>query len=343
MATWYLEGDADSAALDAQEVAVLGYGNLGRPAALNLRDSGVSVLVGSREDGDANRARDDGFEVLSIADAMARCDVLWFALPDEILAGLLTQDDAVQPSPSSLLCFSSGYPIAFGSLRLPDDVDVVLLAPRMVGSRIRALFTEGKGFYSYVSVEQDVTGTARSRLLALAAGFGTLRAGALELSAADEAAVDLYVEQTVGPLLGAAVLGAFEVGTAAGLPPESLALELYLSGEMAATWEEFAEHGFFPGVRLHGRSAAFGGFVRLATLDHVALKKRFADTLADIRSGAFATQFQEELVAGSPTGALIDAMIEGNDPLSRAETAVRVATAAPVDETASDAAGVDRT
>lgn len=323
MATWYLESDADAAALDGQEVGVVGYGNLGRPAALNLRDSGARVVIGSREDADAARARDEGFEVLAIADAFGRCDVVWFALPDEVLADMLAPSNDVRPAPGSLLCFSSGYPLAFDLVKLPTDVDVVLLAPRMIGARIRTLYTEGRGFYSYVSVEQDSTGNARRRLLSLALHFGTLRAGALEVCATDEASLDLYVEQTVGPLLGAAVLGAFDVGTRGGLPPEALALELYLSGEMGATWEAFAEHGFFPGVRLHGHSAAFGGFERLAAVDQRGMEQRFVETLEDIRSGAFARRFQEELAAGSPTMSLIDAMIAGDDPLSAAEAAVR--------------------
>lgn len=323
MAAWYLESDADTAALDGQTVAVLGYGNLGRPVALNLRDTGVEVLVGSREDADAARARDEGFEVVSIAEGIARGDVVWFALPDEVIAGMLSDAEGERPAPGALLCFSSGYALAFGLVKLPDDVDVVLLAPRMIGSRIRELHTEGKGFFSYVSVEQDATGTAHQRLLGLASGIGTLRAGALEVSAADEAALDLYVEQTLGPVLGAAVLGAFEVGTEAGLPAEALALELYLSGEMGATWDAFADLGFFPAVRLHGYAAAFGGFLRLATVDQEALKQRFAETLEDIQSGAFAQRLQEELDMGSPTKALVDEMVDGDDPLSRAEATLR--------------------
>jgi ketol-acid reductoisomerase len=293
---------------------------------LNLRDSGLDVVVGSREDSDARRAREDGFEVLRIADAIARCDVLWFALPDEVVTGMLAPESAVRPAPGSLVCFSSGYALAFDLVKLPDDVDVVLLAPRMIGARIRTLFTEGKGFHSYVSVEQDATGTARRRLLALASGVGTLRAGALEVAAADEAVLDLYVEQTVGPLLGAAVLTAFEVGSTRGLPADALVLELYLSGEMGATWDAFAERGFFPGVRLHGHSAAFGGFLRLSDVDQEALRQQFAATLEDISSGGFARRFQEELAAGSPTKELIDAMVSGDDPLSRAEAEVRAAT-----------------
>lgn len=319
----YVESDGNLGVLADRRVAVVGYGNLGRPAALNLRDSGVPVLVGSRDDADGRRAATDGFEVLPIDVAVAEGDAVWFALPDEVLPEVLSPAGDVRARPESLWCFSSGYPLAFDLLKLPDDIDVVLLAPRMIGSRIRTMFAAGEGFYSFIGVEQDVTGTARNLLLALAKAFGTLRAGAFEIDAATEAALDLYVEQTVGPVLGAAILSAFQAGTAKGLPAEALALELYLSGEMGATWEAFAEHGFFPGVRLHGHAAAYGGFVRLGEVDQEAMQHRFAETLTDITSGNFARRFQDELAAGSPTRALIEEMIGGGDPLSNAEAAVR--------------------
>ncbi|MGH2929499.1 MAG: hypothetical protein ACRDL8_14955, partial [Solirubrobacteraceae bacterium] len=108
------------------------------------------------------------------------------------------------------------YSLAFDLVKLPDDVCVVLLAPRMIGLRIRTMFAASEGFYSFVGVEQDVTGNTKARLLALARAFGTLRASAFEVDAATEAALDLYVEQSVGPVLGAAVLSAFEAGTAHG-------------------------------------------------------------------------------------------------------------------------------
>ena len=319
----YGEDDGDITAVAGQRVAVVGYGNLGRPAALNLRDSGLDVFVGSREDADAGRAREEGFEVVNVASALSTGDVVWLALPDEVLGEVLDPASGARPKNGSLLCFSSGYPLAFGLVKLADYVDVVLLAPRMIGSHIRRRYEAGEGFYSFVSVEQDASGTARPRLLALAKAFGTLRAGAYEVPAATEAALDLYVEQTVGPLLGAAILAAFEVGSANGLPAEALALELYLSGEMGATWQAFADHGFFPGVRLHGHAAAYGGFVRLADLDQEAMRQRFAATLQDITDGGFARRFQEELESGSPTRVLIEAMLAGDDPLSVAEAAVR--------------------
>src|SRR6202022_1825551 len=110
------------------------------------------------------------------------------------------------------------------------DVDVLLLAPRMLGEEVRTRFLDGRGFFSYVSVEQDASGTAEARLLALALACGTLARGAMRLSATQEARLDLLIEQTVGPYLGTAIQLAFDTGVAHGLPPEALVLEMYMSG-----------------------------------------------------------------------------------------------------------------
>jgi ketol-acid reductoisomerase len=322
-----VDGDGDASVLEQASIAMVGYGNLGRPAALNLRDSGLEVFIGSREDPSAARARADGFAVVPVDEAVDRADIVWMALPDEVIPDVLSPAATVRPRSGSAVCFSSGYCLANDLVKLPQDVDVVLLAPRMLGAHLRACYERREGFYSFVSVEQDATGTARERLLGLAQAFGTLWRGALEISASAEATLDMFVEQTVGPYLGAAVLSAFEVGTAGGLPAEALALELYLSGEMAQTWQAFADEGFFNAVRLHGYAAAFGGYVRLAELDVEALRRRFVATLEDLTSGRFARRFQDEVASGSPNRPLIEAMIDGDDPLSSVERSIRDAAA----------------
>ncbi|MGH9045463.1 MAG: NAD(P)-dependent oxidoreductase [Acidimicrobiales bacterium] len=312
--------------LAGRSIGIVGYGNLGRSAALNLKDCGLSVIVGSRQEPAADRARAEGFEVVAIEQAIATCDVVWMALPDEVIGEHLSPAAHRRPKPGSLICFSSGYPLAYDLVKPPDDVDVVLLAPRMLGVRIRELFEQGRAFYCFASVEQDATGRAAQRLFGLAKAFGAATDRLLEICAHEEAALDLFVEQSVGPYLGAAVLSAFEVGIAAGLSPEALALELYMSGEMAQTWRAFAEMGFFSAVALHGGSAAFGGFIRMADVDAVAMKSAFGRILDDITSGRFAARFQDELAAGSPTRELIDEMIDGTDPMSIAETRLKART-----------------
>lgn len=321
---FYVGADGDLSVLRASRLVVVGYGNLGRSVALNLRDSGLDVLVGNREDEAAAAARADGFTVEPVADAVAAADVLWMLLPDEVIPEVLSPHALSHPAPGSLVCFSSGYALAFDLVDLGDhEVDVVMIAPRMVGSEVRHRYQDGQGFVAYLSVEQDATGTAADRLLALARGVGTEQLRGMALSARDEATVDLFVEQTLGPYLGMALLSAFEVATGAGLPAEALALELYMSGEMSRTWQAFADQGFFRAVQLHGRAAAFGGFLRFAEVDTEAMKQFFTSTLAEVRDGTFAKRLQKEASDGYPTFELIDAMTAGTDPLSQAESRVR--------------------
>ena len=241
--TLYSAADAPAAALTGETVAVLGYGYLGRTAALNLRDSGVKILIGNREDEYAARARADGFEVVSLGEA-ATADIVWVLLPDEVIPEVFPQDVAPALRPGSAVAFGSGYSLAFDLVHPPDTVDVLLVAPRMAGVAARARYVAGEGFWACVGVEADRSGRARRRMLGLAEALGALRAGAVEMRAAEEAALDLFVEQTVGPLLGAAIIAAFEVGREAGLPPEVLVMEMYMSGEMESVFRGFREQGF---------------------------------------------------------------------------------------------------
>ena len=160
--------------------------------------------------------------------------------------------------PGSAVVFASGYSLAFDLVHPPDTVDVLLVAPRMAGVSARTRYLAGEGFWACVGVEADRSSRARERMLGLADGIGALRAGAIEMSAKTEATLDLFVEQTIGPLLGAAIMVAFEIGREAGISPEALVLEMYMSGEMEAVFRGFREIGFFRASEDHGPTAVFG-------------------------------------------------------------------------------------
>lgn len=320
---FYGPRDADHGALDGETVCVVGFGNLGASMAANLRDAGLEVIVGNRDDDHRAQAAEEGFRIDGVAAAVGRADLVYVLVPDEIIPDLFAAEVAPALRPGTAVCFASGYCLAFGDLAVPDGVDVLLLAPRMVGERVRTVVAEGRGFVSYVSVERDSTGRAEQRLLGLAAASGSLRKGALRLTATQEATLDLLVEQTVGPYLGIALQLAFELGVGAGLPPEAMVLELYQSEEMATTFQAFAEEGFYRSVHGHGIVATYGGFLRTLDLDAEAMRRHFAATLDDIRSGGFARRLQEERDAGYPTLDTIDAITSGDDPMTRAEGRVR--------------------
>jgi ketol-acid reductoisomerase len=322
---FYREDDADPDALAGQTVAVLGYGNLGRSVALNLRDSGLEVTVSNADDGYQAAAADDGFPVRDIAAATATADVALVLLPDEVIPACFAAEVGPNLREGAAVCFASGYALAYGLVEPPAGIDVLLLAPRMLGAEVRRTFLEGSGYLSYLSVERDASGTARRRLLALALAAGSLRRGALELDAAKEALLDLFVEQSVGAYLGTALQLGFQVGVEAGLPPEALVLELYMSGELARTIQTFAEAGFLRSVAAHGLTAAYGGFLRTLAIDREAVERQFRETLQDIQDGGFAARFQAEQAGGYPTMAVIGQLIAGDDPMSAAEDRVRAA------------------
>lgn len=325
--TFYREADADPDGLTGQSVAVVGYGNLGRSMALNLRDSGLAVTVGNADDDYRAAAVADGFEVSGIADAVAGADLVYVLIPDEVIPEVFREQIAPRLRSGACVCFASGYVLAYGLVEPPDGVDVLLLAPRMLGEEVRRTYLESEGFLSYVSVEQDASGKAKSRLLGLARAAGSLRRGVLELSAAQEALLDLFVEQGFGAYLGVALQSAFQVGTQAGIPAEAMVVELYMSGEMARTLQTFADNGFFRSVTWHGLSAAFGGFLRTTEIDMEGMQRHFGEILDDIRTGGFARRFQEEQSAGYPTLAVIEAITAGEDPMTHAEQRVRAALA----------------
>lgn len=325
MTNFYREKDADPAALSGSTVAVLGYGNLGRSVAANLRDSGVAVVVGNRHDEYRVIAESDGFPALSIDAAAAAADLCYVLLPDEVIPECFRSEIGHSIRPGAAVCFASGYALAYGLIQPPQGLDVLLLAPRMLGEEVRHRYQVSAGYWSYLSVERDATGKGWDRLLGLAAAIGALRRGALELSAQQEALLDLFVEQSVGAVLGTALLLGFEVGVEAGLPPEALVIELYQSGEMARTFQTFADQGFLPSISAHGLTASFGGFLSTMAIDRAAMERHFRQTLTDIERGHFAARFQQEQENGYPTLTAIRAITAEDNPMTLAERRVRAA------------------
>ena len=318
------DADADLGCLEGRRIAIVGYGNLGGSLSLNLRDSGISPVVIGEVPGPAwETAQADGFDVKSATEATAASDIILVLLPDELAPAVYKEELLPALQPGSALVFASGFSLAFQRIEPAPDLDVLLLAPRMLGAAARELYQNGQGFPAFVSVEQDATGQGWSLLCALAKAIGSLRAGAIEISAAQEAYLDLFVEQTVGPDLASALLSAFQVGVEAGLPPEALALELYMSGEMGRSLQAMAEEGFFQQARLHGFTAAYGGMLRFMALDRESRQHGYRQVLKEIQDGAFADALDLEAKSDFPSRQLLEQMLDGDDPISRAEECVR--------------------
>ncbi|UCE86317.1 MAG: ketol-acid reductoisomerase [Deltaproteobacteria bacterium] len=296
MTVIYRDADADVGAVEGQTLAILGYGNQGRAQAQNLRDSGLEVIVGNIEDECLEHARADGFEVLSIAEASARADILFLLTADEIMPEVYARDVAPHLAPGKLLDFAHGYNIAFDRIVPPDSVDVIFIAPRMIGAGVRDSYVSGEGFPSFVGVHHDATGTARARMLGLARALGSTRAGCLEMTMNDEATLDLFTEQAFGPAFGHVMLTAIQTLVDAGYPPEAVLLELYLSGELAYSFSKIRELGMLEQNRLHSHTSQYGTITRTGRyteLDPI-LSQKMRETLEEIRSGAFAREWSSD-------------------------------------------------
>jgi ketol-acid reductoisomerase len=240
-------------------------------------------------------------------------------LPDEVIPEVFAADIAPHLVPGSAIVCASGYTLAYDLIQPPAGIDVLLLAPRMAGNNARQRFLNKQGFFAYISVEQEANGKAWTRLLGLADAVGVLRAGALGVDACEEARLDLFIEQTLGAVVGVAIMSAFTIGQEAGLPPEALIMEMYVSEEMETVWRAFREETFFRASSAHGPTALFGGFLRAMQLLQSDLSENFRETMEEIQSGKFAERFQAEREAGYPMLSQAKAMSMDASPLAQAE------------------------
>jgi ketol-acid reductoisomerase len=322
----YHDEDADLAALAGATLAVVGYGNQGRSQALNLRDSGVPVVVGNIRDAAADRAAADGFEVLPVAEACARADGVLVLVPDEVMPAVWREQVSPALEAGDLAVFASGYNVAFGLVEPAPDLDVALVAPRMIGAGVRDTYLSGAGFPSFVGVHQDATGRARERMLAVAKAIGSTRAGCIEMSMHDEASLDLFTEQGFGPAFGRVMTTAVELLVEAGYPPEAVLLELYLSGELAYSLEKMRELGMARQMELHSHTSQYGSATRGARFLDLAgpLRERMGAVLAEIRSGGFAEEWSRNQ---EHAGRIFERVRTARDrhPLARWEEAARKA------------------
>jgi ketol-acid reductoisomerase len=290
----YHDEDADLGTLADETIAVVGYGNQGRSQALNLRDSGLRVIVGNIGDASKDRAREDGFEAFDIAEAVRRADVVMLLIPDEVMPEVWARDVEPNLRKGACVSFASGYTITFAAITPGPDIDVVMIAPRMIGPGVRDRFVDGKGFPSFVGVHQDATGRAKPRMLALARGIGSTKAGCLELTFAQEAHLDLFTEQGFGPMMGIALRQSIELLVEQGYPPEAVVMEIFASGELGYAFQRAADTGLFAQNAFHSHTSQYGSMTRSARVMDIDLKARLLDHLDDIRSGRFAAEWKAE-------------------------------------------------
>jgi len=296
----FYEADANLSALAGKTIAMVGYGNQGRAQALNLRDSGIKVVIGNRDDDYAATAREDGFSPVPIPEAVKGGDIVMILIPDEVQRPVYESMIAPHLRAGQTLSFASGYNIHFGLIRPPANLDVIMVAPRTIGREVRNAFERGGGVNADIDVRQDFSGAAWAATLAIAKGIGCTRAGAFHTSFGVEAELDLFSEQALWPALFECLLTAYDVLVEKGYPPEAVALEIYASGEAADIFRAMAQKGMFEQMRYHSPTSQYGVLSRRegSTGGHQLLYDRMAAALDHIRSGRFAEEWTEEQKSG---------------------------------------------
>ena len=286
------ESDADVGVLAGQRVAVVGYGNQGRSWALNLRDSGVDVVVCVRADETRRTAEADGFVAQDVESA-GEADVICILIPDDIIPTL-----AIEPRSDALVIVASGYTLAFG--RLDPACDTGMVAPRMLGPEVRRCYEEGVGFITAVGIQRDETGTARARTLAIAKAIGGMRQGALQLTPMQEAVLDLAVEQAFSPAMRRVSESFVGVMLEQGIPIEAILTELVLSGEVERTYRLVRLEGGAAQTLHHSPTSQYGQLSRVGRYDHLDVTATMRELVEDITSGRFADEWDAERDAGYP-------------------------------------------
>nr|MBP6440223.1 ketol-acid reductoisomerase [Caldilineaceae bacterium] len=278
----YKDEDASLAPLAGKTVAVLGYGNQGQAQALNLRDSGVTVIVGNRDDLYWERAIADGFTPMSILEAATAGDILLVLTTDESQPLIWAEQILPGLRAGKTVVWSSGYNVGFDLITPPPDVDVIMVAPRMIGATVRELYVRGSGALAQIAVQQDASGQAWDTMLALCKGMGLTRGGVFESSFREEAELDLFAEQVVWAGLEAWFVECFELGVEHGFAPELMVMELYASGETAEIFAKMTKNGFFRQMAYHSTTSQYGTLSRGPSLINAAMHARAREILRGI-------------------------------------------------------------
>lgn len=298
----YFERDASLHHVEEEVVAVVGYGIQGKAFAANLRDSGVRVVVGNREDEYREAAVADGFDTRPIAEAAAAASIVLLLIPDDAHPKVFAEDIAPNLRDGDLFVIAHGFSIRFGRITLPAGVDAALLAPKMFGKPIRQHYLDGSGVLAFLDVVQDVTGSALARTLSVAKAVGFTRYGVMPVSLATETELDLFQEQFLTPLLIDAVRIAYEVLVESGCERVPSLLDMHASGEMAEMLVEAMSAGLYEVIEQQGSPTCRFGVQRyLGKLVGDDLKAKGREILADIRDGGFVEALDEEAAAGYPS------------------------------------------
>lgn len=303
----YYDSDIDASPISQTRIAVVGYGSQGRAQALNLRDSGAEVVVGLRTGGNSWKlAEKDGFQPLTIADATAKAQTILVLVPDPPQPAVYKSGIEPHLRTGKALSFSHGYNVHFRQIVPPEGVDVVMVAPKSPGQRLRELYLNGFGVPALFAVHQNPSGHARDLVLALCKGMGCSRAGVIETTFKDETESDLFGEQAVlvGGLMRLIIEG-FETLVDAGYAPELAYYET--CNEMKLIMDLVYQYGFLGMLRRVSDTAKFGGLTVGPKVIDQKVRNNMKDILREVQDGTFAKSWTGDRKQAAQ---LLDEMID---------------------------------
>ncbi|MBL1176184.1 ketol-acid reductoisomerase [Pantanalinema sp. GBBB05] len=300
MARMYYDADANLDLLAGKTIAIVGYGSQGHAHALNLKDSGMNVVVGLYPGSkSAQKAKDAGLTVLPVAEAAQKADLIMILLPDEVQKTVYANEIAPYLSAGKVLAFAHGFNIHFAQVVPPSDVDVIMVAPKGPGHLVRRTYEQGEGVPCLFAVYQDATGQARDRAMAYAKGVGGTRAGILETTFREETETDLFGEQVVlcGGL-SALIKAGFETLVAAGYQPELAYFECL--HEVKLIVDLIVEGGLAKMRDSISNTAEYGDLTRGPRIVTDETRAEMKQILTEIQTGQFAREFVLENQSGKP-------------------------------------------
>ena len=294
MAKLFYDKDIDDQILRDKRISVIGYGSQGHAHAQNLKDSGFDVIIGLYEGSKSKeQAEHDGFEVYSISDAVKNSQLISLCIPDPSMKKVFNEDIEQNLSEGDILLFAHGFAILYGEIKPPENVDVVMIAPKAPGHRVRAVFERDLGVPCLIAVDQDFSGKAYETALAYGKGIGGGRAGILQTTFKEETETDLFGELAV--LCGgvtALIKAAFEVLTEAGYQPESAYFEVLHELKLIV---DLIYQGGLEGMRYSvSTTAEYGDYTVGPKIIDDSVKQSMKNVLDDIQSGRFAREWIAE-------------------------------------------------
>lgn len=294
----FWQADVNPNTLDGKTIAVLGYGSQGKAQALNLRDSGLNVVLGLRENGASwQAANEDGWQPLSVREAVRQADMVALLVPDMAQPELFTNDILPHLKPDACLHFAHGFCVHYGALELPAGIDVTLVAPKGPGHLVRRQYQEGKGVPCVAAVAQNASGKAFEKALAFAHGIGGTRAGVIQTTFGEETETDLFGEQAVlcGGVTELVKLG-FETLVNAGYQPEIAYFECF--HELKLIVDLLYEGGFAKMHQFVSDTAKYGDLTRGPRVLDDSVRHNMNQVLSEVRNGTFAQEWLEEHAKG---------------------------------------------